>query len=86
MAEREKLIALGHAIRRLRQAQHLSIAALARVSGVSAKHLNKIELGQRNSTFEKLDALAGALGVTLGQLVCAAETKTEGEPHDAPTG
>ncbi len=64
---------LGRAIRRLRQAQHLSIEALAYEAGVSAGHLGKIERGHVNPRLETLFGLAGALGITFENLARAAE-------------
>jgi transcriptional regulator with XRE-family HTH domain len=65
--------ALGRVIRRLRQAQRLTMAALASEAGVSESHLGRIELGRGNPAVGTLLALTGALGVTLGELVLAAE-------------
>jgi transcriptional regulator with XRE-family HTH domain len=83
VTKREELIALGRTIRRLRQAQHLTIAALASKAGLSANQPGAIELGHGNPTFTTLSALAGALGVTPSELVRAAEAETEGMVRDA---
>ncbi len=71
---------LGRVIRRLRQAQHLSIEALAHEAGVSAGHLGMIERGHVNPRVATLYDLAVALGVTVGQLVCAAEAEATRQP------
>jgi XRE family aerobic/anaerobic benzoate catabolism transcriptional regulator len=68
-----ELIALGQTIRRERQAQGLSIEALAFKAGVSAGHLGRIERGHGNPRLETLLALLDALGITFAQLVGAAE-------------
>ncbi|MFI5003443.1 MAG: helix-turn-helix domain-containing protein [Solirubrobacterales bacterium] len=76
MTEQEReLIALGRAIRRLRHARGLSMASLATKAGVSAKNLNRIELGQGNPTLTTLRPLADALGVMLSELFLAAEVE-----------
>ena len=85
MAAREDLIALGHAIRHLRQARHLTIEALAFKAGVSSAHLGKIERGHGNPRLGTLFALAGALGVTNSQLAHAAEVGVEASGESRPT-
>jgi transcriptional regulator with XRE-family HTH domain len=52
---------------------------------VSPKNLNRIELGHGNPTAGTLLALAGALGVTLGELMRAAETGQPAGPGVVPT-
>jgi XRE family transcriptional regulator, regulator of sulfur utilization len=79
MMAQAELIALGRAIRRLRQDRHLSIEALARKAGMSAGHLGVIERGRGNPRLETLFALAGALGVTFEALV-------SGPEDEAPDG
>lgn len=69
-----ELIALGRVIRRFRHDRGLTIASLASKAGVSAKNLNLIELGQGNpALMTTLHPLCVALGVTLGQIMLAAE-------------
>ncbi len=70
---------LGRAVRRLRQGQRLSMAALASEAGVSEGHLGRIELGRGNPAVSTLLGLTGALGVTLGELVLAAEAEMQRE-------
>lgn len=67
-----ELVALGMAIRRLHRARHLSIEALARKADMPSGHLGVIERGRGNPPATMLCDLAEALGVTFGQLVCAA--------------
>jgi transcriptional regulator with XRE-family HTH domain len=52
----------------LREAQQLSLTALAERSGVSRSNISLIERGESSATATVLDKLAGALGVTLGSL------------------
>lgn len=56
-------------LRRLRIARHLSLSELARATGISKATLSSIEGGSSNPTVETLAALAGALRVTLGELL-----------------
>ena len=70
------LIALGQTIRRERQAQRLSIEALAHKAGVTSAHLGRIERGQVKLRVTTLYALAQALGVTVVSLMVAADDET----------
>ncbi|HYI80646.1 MAG TPA: XRE family transcriptional regulator [Thermoleophilaceae bacterium] len=56
-------------LRRLRVAAHLSLSELARATGISKATLSGIERGAGNPTVETLAALAGALRVSLGELL-----------------
>jgi transcriptional regulator with XRE-family HTH domain len=69
----QEQVALGRAIRCLRQDRRLSTASLARKAGMSPGHLRVIERGQGNPRLTMLLALSEALGVTLTQIVLAAE-------------
>jgi transcriptional regulator with XRE-family HTH domain len=60
-------------VRRLRAARGLSAAALARASGVARATLAELEAGRGNPTVETLYGLASVLGVTLADLLVAAE-------------
>lgn len=70
--------AFGRAIRRLRHDRGLSMAVLASKAGVSPKHFNRIELGQTNPTLRTLRAICVALGVTLSEVVAAADEQIDG--------
>ena len=65
--------ALGRAVRELRQERGLSIEALAGDASMHPTYLSGIERGHYNPTWDKLGALAAALGITLSQLAGAAE-------------
>lgn len=56
-------------LRRLRVAGHLSLSELARSTGISKATLSGIERGDGNPTVETLAALAGALRVSVGELL-----------------
>jgi transcriptional regulator with XRE-family HTH domain len=56
-------------LRRLRIARHLSLSELARATGVSKATLSGIENGRANPTVETLAGLAGALRVSLVELL-----------------
>lgn len=56
-------------VRRLRIARHLSLSQLARATAMSKATLSGIENGQANPTVETLATLAGALRVSVGELL-----------------
>jgi transcriptional regulator with XRE-family HTH domain len=60
-------------VRRLRLDRGLSASALARASGVGRATLAELEAGRGNPTVETLYGLASVLGVTLADLLVAAE-------------
>lgn len=64
-------VALGRAIRRAR-ADRFTLAQLSAKSGVSAGLLSLIERGRGNPSINTLGAIAGALGVSLPELVADA--------------
>jgi transcriptional regulator with XRE-family HTH domain len=64
----------------LRDAQQLSLTALAERSGVSRSNISLIERGESSATATVLDKLAGALGVTLASLFAAGEEAVPASP------
>lgn len=60
--------------RRVRISRGVSLAALARSSGVARATLHALEAGSANPTLETLNTVASVLGVTLGELVTEAES------------
>jgi transcriptional regulator with XRE-family HTH domain len=56
-------------LRRLRIARHVSLSELARATAMSKATLSAVESGRSNPTIETLAALAGALRVSLGELL-----------------
>lgn len=72
-------VALGRAIRRAR-ADRFTLAQLSARSGVSAGLLSLIERGKGNPSINTLGAIAGALGVSLPELVADAIDPKSGAP------
>ena len=68
---------VGQRARRMRDAQRLSQRGLARIAGVSHRSVNRVEAG-RVVLVATLWQLAGALGVSLAELVA--------EPDDNRSG
>jgi transcriptional regulator with XRE-family HTH domain len=68
---------LGAAIRELRQRNHLTLAEVADLAGLSRGMLSRIETGQASMSLESLRRVAAALGVSMGSLF---------RGFDAPTG
>ncbi len=60
---------VGRRVAALRHGAALSLAELARRSGVARATLTQLEAGEGNPTLETLYALADALGVPLGDLI-----------------
>ena len=71
---------IARRVRELRDAQHLSLDALAARSGVSRSNISLIERGESSPTAAVLDKLASALGVALAALF-----EDKGAPEDAPS-
>ncbi|MGJ7918131.1 helix-turn-helix domain-containing protein [Massilia sp. LXY-6] len=59
---------IARRLRELRDAQGLSLAALAERSGVSKSNISLIERGESSATATVLDKLSAALGVTVASL------------------
>lgn len=57
---------LGPQIRDLRQQQLMTLAKLATLSEMSVGHLSQVERGISTPTIRQLQAIASALGVTIG--------------------
>lgn len=59
----DSLTSFGAEIRQLRKARRMTLADLARASGVSISHLSAIERGTVNASLRKVTRIANALGV-----------------------
>ena len=57
--------ALGAAIRQLRNARGLTQQDTAQAAGITVAHLSKIERGRTNPTWGTVEAIAGALGLSI---------------------
>ena len=68
----EPVATVASNVRRLREARHLSLGALAARSGIGKATLSRLEAGRANPTIETLYALADALRVPLGDVVAPA--------------
>lgn len=64
---------LARTLRTAREAQGLSVSALAEGSGVSRAMIGKVERGEAQPTAVLLGRLSGALGLTLSELLARAE-------------
>ncbi|MBZ0299978.1 MAG: helix-turn-helix domain-containing protein [Anaerolineae bacterium] len=64
---------VGIKIRKLREESRLSLTELSQRSGVSRGYLHLIEKGESSPTQEKLLAIAGALGVSVSELMGASD-------------
>ncbi|TFW16635.1 helix-turn-helix domain-containing protein, partial [Duganella callida] len=74
---------IARRVRALRDAQHLSLEALAARSGVSRSNISLIERGESSPTAAVLDKLASALGVALAALF---EDKGGADARASPRG
>jgi transcriptional regulator with XRE-family HTH domain len=74
-----ELLALAHAIRRLRRARELSQEALAGMAGVNPKHLSEIERANKDPRATTVIRLAEALGLTPAELYAQTEGTVGGD-------
>jgi transcriptional regulator with XRE-family HTH domain len=63
------LIALGHAIRRIRKERDLSQEQLALSAEVDMSYLGRVERGDNNVAVLRLKRIADALGMTMAALM-----------------
>ncbi|WP_316153083.1 helix-turn-helix transcriptional regulator [Cupriavidus sp. BIC8F] len=66
------LVALGEAIRRLREAKDLSQESLALHADVDRSYVGRVERGTNNAATLTLKRLANALGISLAELMAEA--------------
>ncbi|MET8648753.1 MULTISPECIES: helix-turn-helix domain-containing protein [Nocardia] len=59
---------LGERLRELRGRRGDTLAETAKRAGISPQYLSEVERGRKEPSSEMIAALAGALGVTLGEL------------------
>jgi len=72
-----ELVALGRAIRQLRDERRISRDELAAAAGLTTGRLDAIEAGRSDPAYDVLVALAAGLGVKLGALVSRATAETK---------
>lgn len=72
-AERETTRRVVSELRRLRERQGISQAALAQRAGIRPEHLGRIERGEADPRMSVVLMLAGELGVSMLELFAAAE-------------
>jgi transcriptional regulator with XRE-family HTH domain len=71
----QDLVALGHAVRLLREQRRMSPKELAEAAGVERLRISTLEAGKLDPTYELLIALAEGLGVELSALLIRAEKR-----------
>lgn len=67
-------LSLGHAVRRRREAQSMTIEEAAEAADLDPRYIDSLEKGFRNPTYLDLCDLASALGVSAWELVRDAQT------------
>jgi transcriptional regulator with XRE-family HTH domain len=60
--------AAGRELREERRAQHRTLADVAGRAGVSTQYLSEVERGRKEPSSEVIEAIGGALGLTLVDL------------------
>lgn len=66
-------VALGLALRTIREERNLSQEALGFESGLDRTYIGGIERGERNPSYASLVRITGALGIPLSDLILRAE-------------
>ncbi len=76
MVMTEATTGVGERVKRLREAQGMSLRELARSAGVSAPMLSQVERGETSPTLAMATKIASGLGLTLSRLL-----RLDEEPH-----
>lgn len=71
------LHALGQAIRQVREDRGLSQERLAELAGLHRTYVSSVEQGRRNLSIENIHKIAGALGVSMTELVQLCEDRLD---------
>lgn len=66
VSENDLLARLGQRVRALRTAKGLSQEAFAQECGLDRTYVSGIERGKRNVALKNIEAIANALGVSIG--------------------
>lgn len=61
-------LSVGSVIRQLRKAKRLSLGELSKLAGITAPTLSRIETGKISATFDRVQVIAAALGVSVSDL------------------
>jgi len=69
------LVAIGKAIRQVREDRQLSQDQLASKAGLDRSYVSSIENGKRNVSIQNLSKIANSLGVSLTEIVQLAEDR-----------
>lgn len=71
------LILLGKRIRELRTKRGLSQERLSELCGVSSRHISEMERGESNPSFQVMEQVTSALGVSMKDLFDFEHQKSE---------
>ncbi|CAL9428456.1 hypothetical protein SUDANB171_01993 [Streptomyces sp. enrichment culture] len=74
---------IGEVLRRERQAQERTLKDVADAARISMPYLSELERGRKEASSEVLAAAAGALGLTLADLLALAHRELAGPPRIA---
>jgi len=78
MAEQDhELIALGRAVRQLREQQNMTEGELAAAAGLKLRRLDAIETGRSDPHYDGLLALARGLNIKPGELMRRADAEAK---------
>jgi len=69
------LVALGRAIRQVREDRQISQDQLATKAELDRSYVSSIENGKRNVSIQSLNKIANSLGVSLTELIQLAEDR-----------
>jgi transcriptional regulator with XRE-family HTH domain len=75
--KQERLMTLGERLKQARLARNMSLAALARLSGLSKGFLSQVETGAANPSLASLQRLVTALSISLSDLVATEAARTQ---------
>lgn len=70
-------MALGNAIREIREDRQISQEKLAEESGLHRTYISSLECGHRNITLSNINKIANALGVSMTELIRLCEDRFE---------
>ncbi|MGI5962796.1 MAG: helix-turn-helix domain-containing protein [Lawsonibacter sp.] len=72
---------IGHRLRGYRLDRGYSQEALAELAGLHPTYIGQVERGEKNVTVDSLAKIAGALGVSLSQVLEVVEEPVEGRSY-----